>query len=847
MEKNSSETKSLDCSDHLDGSKNTQKIIRVKRKRSDTSEESSESTDDCLSPEIKYDGPPVRYKLCYKNGHTEIVKEPCALISINQQFPVHNQNKKQDSSDSEELFSLKKMPPKSKISKETKALLRIRLRRSTEQSNYKIHNDSDHESNTTKHKNENNDPLELKINQEASPRRNERLRNRPKKLGDYECSIFSNLNSPRTRARKTINYNEDHMFSENVKRSGFKNNKRNHNCKQNIEDINGKHPKIVLKESSKVLSDNEEGAESVSNVQFQSIAGTPKRAIKRISRIRFNSDIIDENNSNTSENTLLLSKKTRQSENTGGNNEDKEISNVCNSIVEMSIKKNVLTPRKKNNRQEQEESKNVKNNSGTPKASISRKCNNLTPSMEKRATLLVKPSTPLQQSRSKLHVSVVPKSLPCREEEFNNIFTFLEGKLMDKCGGCIYISGVPGTGKTATVNEVIRCLKRSVAKGKLDDFDFIEINGMKLTEPRQAYVQILKQLSGNTCTWEKAYYELEKRFIYTNSKIPMTLLLVDELDLLCTKRQDVVYNLLDWPTKASAKLVVITIANTMDLPERVLMGRVTSRLGLTRLTFQPYNHKQLQEIVITRLKDTDAFRSEAIQLVARKVSAVSGDARRALDICRRATEIAEMHGKDKVSMDDVNKALLEMIVSSKVQAIKHCSQMEQIFLQAVCAEVTRTGIEESCFKNVYRQLCSMCSFEGIKIPTVTETFAICGRLTALILCALKILCNHSKQYRLFWILPTLDDLNWITEMLKNHKVSGVVSIGCGCGLIEWLLQNFSGLDIIGIELDGSWWRKGQQRSTDPLPFDEKFAKYKWQLLAKRQIMNYRDYITVYSR
>ena len=90
-----------------------------------------------------------------------------------------------------------------------------------------------------------------------------------------------------------------------------------------------------------------------------------------------------------------------------------------------------------------------------------------------------------------------------------------------------------------------------------------------------------------------------------------------QLDLLCTKRQDVVYNLLDWPTKSTAQLVVITIANTMDLPERVFMGRVTSRLGLTRLTFQPYNYKQLQEIVVSRLKDFDGFRSEAIQLVAR--------------------------------------------------------------------------------------------------------------------------------------------------------------------------------------------------------------------------------------
>jgi len=41
-----------------------------------------------------------------------------------------------------------------------------------------------------------------------------------------------------------------------------------------------------------------------------------------------------------------------------------------------------------------------------------------------------------------------------------------------------------------------------------------------------------------------------------------------QLDILCTKRQDVVYNLLDWPSKSRDQLIVITIANTMDLPER---------------------------------------------------------------------------------------------------------------------------------------------------------------------------------------------------------------------------------------------------------------------------------------
>lgn len=116
-----------------------------------------------------------------------------------------------------------------------------------------------------------------------------------------------------------------------------------------------------------------------------------------------------------------------------------------------------------------------------------------------------------------------------------------------------------------------------------------------------------------------------------------------QLDVLCNRRQDVLYNLLDWPSKSVARLVVVAIANTMDLPERLLMGRVASRLGLTRLffkqyfslfielfiyntikqiyrlTFQPYTFMQLESIVTARLSDTGAFNPDAVQLVARFV------------------------------------------------------------------------------------------------------------------------------------------------------------------------------------------------------------------------------------
>lgn len=341
----------------------------------------------------------------------------------------------------------------------------------------------------------------------------------------------------------------------------------------------------------------------------------------------------------------------------------------------------------------------------------------------------------LLAARKRLHVAAVPASLPCREKEFSEIYAFLEGNLNDEIGGCIYISGVPGTGKTATITEVIRSLQAEVEKHNLPHFDCVQINGMRITEPRKAYVEIYRQLTGKTVTWEQAYNLLDKRFTTPSPRRVTTILVVDELDILCNKRQDVVYNLLNWPNLNSARLIVVTIANTMDLPERVFMGKVSSRLGLTRLTFQPYSHKQLQEIVRSRLSGFDSFNSDAIQLVARKVAALSGDARRALDICRRATEIGEAEAAANsqapaVTMSHVQQALSEMISCTKVAAIKSCSKMEKLFLQSVCMEVERTGIEEVIFRGVYNQLKSLVGINGLQLPTSGQALAISGRLSA---------------------------------------------------------------------------------------------------------------------
>jgi origin recognition complex subunit 1 len=83
--------------------------------------------------------------------------------------------------------------------------------------------------------------------------------------------------------------------------------------------------------------------------------------------------------------------------------------------------------------------------------------------------------SPYKLAQANLHVSAVPSSLPCRDEEYNTILEYVEDAIEARTGACIYVSGVPGTGKTATVREVIRALTQRVEaqvyglNSKIDD------------------------------------------------------------------------------------------------------------------------------------------------------------------------------------------------------------------------------------------------------------------------------------------------------------------------------------------------------------------------------------------
>lgn len=312
--------------------------------------------------------------------------------------------------------------------------------------------------------------------------------------------------------------------------------------------------------------------------------------------------------------------------------------------------------------------------------------------------------------RCSFGASAETSPLPGREREFDDLIAWIESHITSSSGGgCMYISGVPGTGKTATLERVIANLK---ADKDLPKFDLVHINALKLTEPHQTYVAIWEQLGGKRTTWKKAKSALDSRWNTSNPRRFPTVLIADELDVLCNRKQDVVYSLFDWPTWRFAKLVVVAVANAMDLPEQVLCARVSSRLGLTRTTFEPYNFRQLKTIVERNLKDVSNFDEEAIQLAARKVASLSGDARRVLHVCKYASSLAN---GQRVTLSDVERAFEDILSSPVVSAIRHLPLHQRYIMQAIISEMKRTGIDEVQSERVKSTYETLSRMDGVKV------------------------------------------------------------------------------------------------------------------------------------
>lgn len=284
------------------------------------------------------------------------------------------------------------------------------------------------------------------------------------------------------------------------------------------------------------------------------------------------------------------------------------------------------------------------------------------------------PQTPLtpsnlqtvyHQARQLFSRSADPGQLIGRDDERAQLRDFLSRCKTSRPSGCLYVSGPPGTGKSAMVNSMT-----DEAASETDAVKKAYINCMSIKSSKDLYIILLDQLEGETDMPESDVVEALQKLVLPKKKTGKVFLVVlDEIDHILTLDPESLYRVFEWSLQKTSRLTLVGIANALDLTDRFLPRLKSRNLKPDLLPFLPYTALQVKQIILTRLKSlapegsppdfVPFFHPAAIELCSRKVSTQTGDLRRAFEICRRAIDLVENETRLKHE-NEAKENLLQM-------------------------------------------------------------------------------------------------------------------------------------------------------------------------------------------
>lgn len=282
----------------------------------------------------------------------------------------------------------------------------------------------------------------------------------------------------------------------------------------------------------------------------------------------------------------------------------------------------------------------------TPRHRVLLTGSQLTPRTPKTPITPPQPDTSTYQTARQLFSrSSGSGGLVGRDSEKAELSTFLNTRLVSKSGGCLYVSGPPGTGKSAFVDEVSQQYRDA------DNVKLCVINCMSVKSTKDLSLKLSEDLGLEE---DAGFDYLKSCFVCGKAGSTFRYIVVlDEIDRLVDLDLALLYSLFEWSMQASSRLTLIGIANALDLTDRFLPRLKSLRLTPELLPFMPYTASQIADVLTTKLKSlctedipgVPFLHPAAIQFCAKKVASQTGDLRKAFDICRRAIDLVEKETK----------------------------------------------------------------------------------------------------------------------------------------------------------------------------------------------------------
>jgi len=281
----------------------------------------------------------------------------------------------------------------------------------------------------------------------------------------------------------------------------------------------------------------------------------------------------------------------------------------------------------------------------------------------------------------------VPKILPFRDLQINEIVSILSPALKGQKPRNLILYGKTGTGKTCTIKKVMEEFQ-GIAKNQSMHYLNCRIYNSRyriLQKILRPYVPELEKTGfGLPFLYEKLLEILNKEH--------QMVIILDEIDMI-KDLDELVYTLTrinDETTAGGAS--IIGISNKLSFKD-ALDPRSKSSL---------YETEQLQQILFQRIEEgfeKDVIEKSAINLTAALTAQESGDARYALKLLVKAGEMAEAKGKVKVTDEDVEAARRKVEKDLAAETISSLPENHQIVLFAI-AKITLSGSRYARLDNI---------------------------------------------------------------------------------------------------------------------------------------------------
>lgn len=290
-------------------------------------------------------------------------------------------------------------------------------------------------------------------------------------------------------------------------------------------------------------------------------------------------------------------------------------------------------------------------------------------------------------------------TLTAREKEGSQIREIIESGISTGVSNSVYISGPPGTGKTAQVS----CILQDIITSNMENsspvskthsfngrtFKVINVNCMTIKTSNDLFVHLYFQLTSKRPSGNVNVEDVSRLLSQQKNK-PYTIIVLDEMDNIVKSSEQALYELFTCasPKKEDCSLLLIGIANALDLTDRFLPRLKSNCIDPKIIRFLPYTANQIKEIITDKLISFQSDKEPGTKIVvppmvapnaivfcSRKAAVNTGDLRNAFDIMYQSLDSFEQSVLQSQSIEHLNKKpLSELPKMSLTQVVKVCTR-----------------------------------------------------------------------------------------------------------------------------------------------------------------------------